>query len=241
MVFYICCNIFVYVCIILGRCGYNIRLLFLVALWELCVTVLGSRRAAMLGEWLHPSSVLVLVAVLIAGCTLISPGWFCPLTYSLMPNTTVVMSLEWWKQGPCIKSSLPPSFSLSSMYFDEDGDLAHEFYLEERVVLKSGVVRWVMRRTFRNLTPQVKCIYLVLRINCVVCYSGYFAFNSDNFTSGSGRWRRFTDWNVQSQMWICCYWKLNNSNNQLKKVHRLKRLKADVKSLLLKANSQYGS
>ena len=42
-----------------------------------------------------------------------------------------------------------------SMYFDEDGDLAHEFYQEERVVNSAGVVRWAMRRVFDNLTPQV--------------------------------------------------------------------------------------
>ena len=42
------------------------------------------------------------------------------------------------------------------MYFDEDGDLAHEFYTEQRVQVKAGVVRWVMRKvTSDKLIPQV--------------------------------------------------------------------------------------
>ena len=45
------------------------------------------------------------------------------------------------------------------MYFDEDGDLAHEFYTEQRVKVKSGVVRWVMRKVSSSqLTPQVNAI-----------------------------------------------------------------------------------
>ena len=44
----------------------------------------------------------------------------------------------------------------SSMYFDEDGDLAHEFYTEQRVQVKSGVVRWVMRKVHASdLISQV--------------------------------------------------------------------------------------
>ena len=42
------------------------------------------------------------------------------------------------------------------MYFDEDGDLAHEFYTEQRVKVKAGVVKWVMRKVSTSeLTPQV--------------------------------------------------------------------------------------
>ena len=42
------------------------------------------------------------------------------------------------------------------MFFDEDGDLAHEFYTEQRVEVKAGVVRWVMRKvSSAHLTPQV--------------------------------------------------------------------------------------
>ena len=43
------------------------------------------------------------------------------------------------------------------MYFDEDGDLAHEFYQEERMIAPSGgPVRWRMRQIFDRLIPQVK-------------------------------------------------------------------------------------
>ncbi len=58
------------------------------------------------------------------------------------------------------------SFSVcpSSMYFDEDGDLAHEFYQEARVVSKSGVVRWSMKRIFNNLTPQVHTQFIAILV-----------------------------------------------------------------------------
>eukprot|EP00731_Ephydatia_muelleri_P021561 Em0014g152a len=39
------------------------------------------------------------------------------------------------------------------MFFDEDGDLAHEFYTEVRSQV-SGVVTWTMKRVFEHLTPQ---------------------------------------------------------------------------------------
>lgn len=41
----------------------------------------------------------------------------------------------------------------SSMYFDEDGDLAHEFY-EETIVTKNGRKKAKLRRIQKNLTPQ---------------------------------------------------------------------------------------
>lgn len=41
----------------------------------------------------------------------------------------------------------------SSMYFDEDGDLAHEFY-EETIVTKNGRKKAKLRRVHKNLTPQ---------------------------------------------------------------------------------------
>ncbi|NP_001083429.1 uncharacterized protein LOC398921 [Xenopus laevis] len=40
-----------------------------------------------------------------------------------------------------------------SMYFDEDGDLAHEFY-EETVVMKNGRKRAKLKRIQKNLRPQ---------------------------------------------------------------------------------------
>jgi len=43
----------------------------------------------------------------------------------------------------------------SSMYFDEDGDLAHEFYCEERVETRLGEVIWSMRKIVDHLRPQV--------------------------------------------------------------------------------------
>ncbi|XP_053577041.1 tumor suppressor candidate 2 [Bombina bombina] len=40
-----------------------------------------------------------------------------------------------------------------SMYFDEDGDLAHEFY-EETIVTKNGRKRAKLKRIHKNLRPQ---------------------------------------------------------------------------------------
>lgn len=40
------------------------------------------------------------------------------------------------------------------MYFDEDGDLAHEFY-EETIVTKNGQRKAKLKRIYKNLTPQV--------------------------------------------------------------------------------------
>lgn len=46
-------------------------------------------------------------------------------------------------------------FFCSSMYFDEDGDLAHEFY-EETIVTKNGQRKVKLKRIYKNLTPQVR-------------------------------------------------------------------------------------
>ncbi|XP_068109081.1 tumor suppressor candidate 2 [Hyperolius riggenbachi] len=40
-----------------------------------------------------------------------------------------------------------------SMFFDEDGDLAHEFY-EETIVTKNGRKRVKLKRIHKNLRPQ---------------------------------------------------------------------------------------
>lgn len=45
--------------------------------------------------------------------------------------------------------------SRSSMFYDEDGDLAHEFY-EETIVTKNGQKRAKLRRVHKNLIPQVR-------------------------------------------------------------------------------------
>nr|KAF6421465.1 tumor suppressor 2, mitochondrial calcium regulator [Molossus molossus] len=42
-----------------------------------------------------------------------------------------------------------------SMFYDEDGDLAHEFY-EETIVTKNGQKRAKLRRVHKNLIPQVR-------------------------------------------------------------------------------------
>ena len=42
----------------------------------------------------------------------------------------------------------------SSLYLDEDGDLAHEFY-EETIVTKNGRKRAKLKRIQKNLIPQV--------------------------------------------------------------------------------------
>lgn len=47
-------------------------------------------------------------------------------------------------------------FTISSMYFDEDGDLAHEFYEEVKVPGSSQTT--AMRRKLVNLRPQVCCL-----------------------------------------------------------------------------------
>ena len=43
------------------------------------------------------------------------------------------------------------------MYFDEDGDLAHEFYEEVKITdsKHSSKSRTAMKRLRKNLTPQV--------------------------------------------------------------------------------------
>lgn len=46
------------------------------------------------------------------------------------------------------------SLLCSSMYYDEDGDLAHEFY-EETIVTKNGRKRAKLKRIHKNLIPQV--------------------------------------------------------------------------------------
>ena len=67
----------------------------------------------------------------------------------------------------------------SSMYFDEDGDLAHEFYVEQRVQIKAGVVRWVMRKVSpSNLTPQVRTPSLSLSISPHSIFTAYLHPNS---------------------------------------------------------------
>uniref|UniRef100_A0A8C5PHK0 Tumor suppressor 2, mitochondrial calcium regulator n=1 Tax=Leptobrachium leishanense TaxID=445787 RepID=A0A8C5PHK0_9ANUR len=53
-----------------------------------------------------------------------------------------------------------------SMYFDEDGDLAHEFY-EETIVTKNGRKRAKLKRIHKNLRPQgtVKLDYPCIHVD----------------------------------------------------------------------------
>lgn len=47
------------------------------------------------------------------------------------------------------------------MFYDEDGDLAHEFY-EETIVTKNGQKRAKLRRVHKNLIPQVRVWAVVI-------------------------------------------------------------------------------
>ncbi|XP_036387875.1 tumor suppressor 2, mitochondrial calcium regulator b [Megalops cyprinoides] len=54
----------------------------------------------------------------------------------------------------CSRNATPFVFTRrSSMFFDEDGDLAHEFY-EETIVTKNGRRRAKLKRIQKNLIPQ---------------------------------------------------------------------------------------
>ena len=58
------------------------------------------------------------------------------------------------------------------MFFDEDGDLAHEFY-EETIVTKNGRKKAKLKRIQKNLTPQVfihfnkNCIFVVFSLTAL--------------------------------------------------------------------------
>ncbi|XP_071611773.1 tumor suppressor candidate 2 isoform X2 [Heliangelus exortis] len=52
-----------------------------------------------------------------------------------------------------------------SMYYDEDGDLAHEFY-EETIVTKNGRKRAKLKRIHKNLIPQPLADILMGNWNC---------------------------------------------------------------------------
>lgn len=59
-------------------------------------------------------------------------------------------------QIPCADVQFLCSCRLaSSLYYDEDGDLAHEFY-EETVVTKNGRKKSKLKRIQKNLIPQVR-------------------------------------------------------------------------------------
>lgn len=70
--------------------------------------------------------------------------------------------------APTLATFPPPTCNFSaalcssSLYYDEDGDLAHEFY-EETVVTKNGRKKSKLKRIQKNLIPQVR------EGLCVVC------------------------------------------------------------------------
>ncbi|RZF42389.1 hypothetical protein LSTR_LSTR004197 [Laodelphax striatellus] len=71
-------------------------------------------------------------------------------TNSSEPNTNSSVA------GPIVLSRQ------GSMYFDEDGDLAHEFYIEELPSEKGSKAR--MRRIVTNLKPQGEVLYSFPRL-----------------------------------------------------------------------------
>ncbi len=97
------------------------------------------------------------------------------------------MTLSEWEKHYLLSGTTLFSLS-SSMYFDEDGDLAHEFYEEEEVVLPPGGGRGgggggggerrrrEMRRvSHRRLTPQGEVPYTHPRLHVdfpIIMYQG---------------------------------------------------------------------
>ncbi|KAI6077134.1 tumor suppressor candidate 2 [Aix galericulata] len=66
------------------------------------------------------------------------------------PSTGAVGAAAPLTRRPAPRAFLPRS----SMYYDEDGDLAHEFY-EETIVTKNGRKRAKLKRIHKNLIPQL--------------------------------------------------------------------------------------
>ncbi|KAG8238371.1 hypothetical protein J437_LFUL018171 [Ladona fulva] len=63
-----------------------------------------------------------------------------------------------------LKSGTPYVLSRKgSMYMDEDGDLAHEFYVEDPPQKKG--TKATMKRVFSNLTPQGEVAYPFPRLH----------------------------------------------------------------------------
>lgn len=65
-----------------------------------------------------------------------------------------MLDLTDWSKLTAFSFSLVFIFVASSLYYDEDGDLAHEFY-EETVVTKNGRKKSKLKRIQKNLIPQV--------------------------------------------------------------------------------------
>lgn len=78
------------------------------------------------------------------------------------------------------------------MFFDEDGDLAHEFY-EETIVTKNGRKKAKLKRIQKNLTPQVRkstSFKFDFTCQCQFCVSllqitlNVFSFLPGNYKAG---------------------------------------------------------
>jgi hypothetical protein len=57
------------------------------------------------------------------------------------------------------------------MYFDEDGDLAHEFYEEIKV---DDSQKTTMRQTLANLRPQASFFFFFLTHEITDCFLFFF-------------------------------------------------------------------
>lgn len=94
-------------------------------------------------------------------------------TFSGSPSDDMTMDMETASQAVRSFRGTPFVFSRrGSMYFDEDGDLAHEFYEEVPSKKKGGKRK--MKRVVRNLVPQGEVKYKVPCLNVdfpIILYS----------------------------------------------------------------------
>lgn len=70
------------------------------------------------------------------------------------------------ESGSCSSVKAPGPIVLSrqgSMFFDEDGDLAHEFYVEELPAKRGSKAK--MKRVVNNLKPQGEVAYTCPRLH----------------------------------------------------------------------------
>lgn len=128
-----------------------------------------------------------------------SAQWTCPgITVGKWKN--VLWAFMFWENWPgnallthmsCWYLPLTCSLRLmfaccvgSSLYYDEDGDLAHEFY-EETVVTKNGRKKSKLKRIQKNLIPQVSDLHALTPLMCsdrcfwMIHHSEYFIFSGN--------------------------------------------------------------
>ena len=94
-------------------------------------------------------------------------------TFSGSPSEDMTMTVEGATRAVSSFKGTPFVYSRrGSMYFDEDGDLAHEFYEEVAPKKKGGKKK--MKRVVRNLMPQGEVNYRVPRLHVdfpIILYS----------------------------------------------------------------------